>query len=318
LTNDCAFLTMSELPLPVECRTNAIPEFVNVHMNILSLALALWLLPSPAAVQGGGSVTLLEGSLRVIRGVNVLKGAEGMHLRQGDLLETSEKGFVQLEFAGGGVVALGPATQVFVYRESGEKAQQTELVLLGGWLKGESAAGAGTYRYATPILAVMTSGGTVLVHNAEGVCDVFVESGSATIGEVSNEGGVRAPATAKAGQFFSRHAGKSSNTTARPNAAFLDAMPHPFRDTLPSRLAHFAGKNIEPKPDHVVSYADVQSWLKMPAAWRRGFVERFSPRLKDPEFRKQIEAHLAEHPEWDKALHPEKEAEEKSAPVSHP
>ena len=47
-------------------------------MNILSLALALWLLPVPAAAQGGGSVTLLEGSLRVIRGVNVLKGAEGM------------------------------------------------------------------------------------------------------------------------------------------------------------------------------------------------------------------------------------------------
>jgi len=101
-------------------------------MNILSLALALWLLPVPAAAQGGGSVTLLEGSLRVIRGVNVLKGAEGMRLRQGDLLETSDKGFAQLEFAGGAVVALGPVTQVFVYRQSGEKAQQTELVLLNG------------------------------------------------------------------------------------------------------------------------------------------------------------------------------------------
>jgi hypothetical protein len=287
-------------------------------MNILRLALALWLLPLPAAVQGGGSVTLLEGSLRVIRGVSVLKGVEGMRLRQGDLLETSDKGFVQLEFAGAGVVALGPSTHVFVYRESGEKAQQTELVLLSGWLKGESAAGVGTYRYSTPILAAMTSGGTVLVHNADGVCDVFVESGAATIGEVSNEGGVRAPAAAKAGQFFSRPAGKSVSTATRPNAAFLDAMPHPFRDTLPSRLARFAGKNIQPKPDHAVSYPDVQVWLKMPAAWRRGFVERFSPRLQDPEFRKQVEAHVAEHPEWDKALHPEKQAEEKSAPASNP
>jgi len=287
-------------------------------MNILSLALALWLLPLPAAVQGGGSVTLLEGSLRVIRGVSVLKGVEGMHLRQGELLETSDKGFVQLEFAGGGVVALGASTHVFVYRQSGEKAQQTELVLLSGWLKGESAAGAGTYRYSTPILAAMTSAGTVLVHDAEGACDVFVESGAATIGEVSGEGGVRAPVAAKAGQFFSRHAGKKVSTATRPNAAFLDAMPHPFRDTLPSRLARFAGKNIEPKPDHAVSYADVQAWLKMPPAWRRGFVERFSPRLQDPEFRKQVEAHVAEHPEWDKALHPERQAEEKSTPAPNP
>jgi hypothetical protein len=309
---------MSKLPLPAECRTNAIPDSGIVHMNILSLALALWLLPVPAAAQGGGSVTLLEGSLRVIRGVNVLKGAEGMRLRQGDLLETSDKGFAQLEFAGGAVVALGPVTQVFVYRQSGEKAQQTELVLLSGWLKGESAAGAGTYRYSTPIVAAMTGAGTVLVHNSEGACDVFVESGSATIGEVGGEGGIRAPVPAKAGQFFSRHAGKSISTAARPNAAFLEAMPHPFRDTLPSRLARFAGKSIEPKPDHAVAYTDVQAWLKMPAAWRRGFVERFSPRLKDPEFRKQVEAHVAEHPEWDKALHPEKQPEEKSAPGSNP
>jgi hypothetical protein len=120
-----------------------------------------------------------------------------------------------------------------------------------------------------------------------------VESGSATIGEVGGEGGIRAPVPAKAGQFFSRHAGKSIRTAARPNAAFLEAMPHPFRDTLPSRLARFEGKSIEPKPDRAVAYADVQAWLKMPAAWRRGFVERFSPRLKDPEFRKQVEAHVA-------------------------
>jgi hypothetical protein len=309
---------MSKLPLPAECRTNAIPDSGIVHMNTFSIALALWLLPLPAAVQGSGSVTLLEGPLRVIRGVSVLKGVEGMRLRQGDILESSANGFAQLEFAGGGVVALGPATHVLVYRQSGEKTQQTELVLLDGWLKGESAATAGTYRYATPIVAALTGNGTVLMHNYEGVCDVFVESGSATIGEMGGDGGVRAPTPAKAGQFFSRHAGKTISATARPNAAFLEAMPHPFRDTLPSRLARFAGKNIEPKPDHAVSYADVQMWLKMPPGWRRGFVERFSSRLKDPEFRKQVEAHVAEHPEWDKALHPEKQPEEKSAPVSNP
>jgi hypothetical protein len=286
-------------------------------MNTLSIVLALWLTPllaSPAAAPGGGSVTLLEGSLRVIRGASVLKGVEGMHLRQGDILESSDNGFAQLEFPGGGVVALGPTTQVLLLRQAGDKAQQTELVLLSGWLKGESATGAATYRYATPILAAMTTNGTVLVHNHEGACEVFVESGSATIGEVETSGGVRGPVTAKAGQFFSRQAGKGVNTTARPNAGFLEAMPHPFRDTLPSRLTRFAGKNIEPKADHAVSYSDVQAYLKMPAAWRRGFVDRFSPRLKDPEFRKQVEAHVAEHPEWDKALHPEQQPEEKSAP----
>ena len=45
---------------------------------------------------------------------------------------------------------------------------------------------------------------------------------------------------------------------------------------------------------------------------------RISRVFKDPEFRKQVEAHVAEHPEWDKALHPEKQPEEKSAPGSNP
>jgi hypothetical protein len=286
-------------------------------MNPLGMALALLLLPFPATVPGVGSVTFLEGSLRVIRGTSVIRGIEGMRVRQGDILESSENGFVQLELTGGGVVALGPSSHLYIYHHGGEKTLQTELVLLGGWLKGEVSGTAGSYRYETPMVTATTGNGTVLLHNYEGGCDVFVESGAANIGEVSSEGGTRAPVGAKAGQFFSRHAGKGIISFPRPSAAFVDAMPRPFRDTLPSRLARFTGKNIEPKPDHQVSYAEIQSWLKMPPAWRRGFVERFEPRLQDPEFRKQIEAHVAEYPEWDKALHPD-QPEDKPAPASNP
>src|SRR5262249_35394890 len=119
---------------------------------------------------------------------------------------------------------------------------------------------------------------------------------------------------------FSRHAGKVPTTAPRPNPAFIDAMPHAFRDTLPSRLAHFAGKTIEPKVDHPASYTEVEGYLRMPTAWRHGMADRFEPRLKDAEFRKQVEAHLAADPEWDKILHPEKEekAPEKTEAVSKP
>jgi hypothetical protein len=293
-------------------------------MNGLGIALALWLLPIPAAVQGVGSVTLLEGSLRVIRGTIVLKGVEGMHVRQGDILESSDTGFAQVEFDGGAVLALGSASRVYVRRHSGGKGgskEPAELILLSGWLKGESSATAGSYRYETPELAATTANGTVLIHAYQGICDVFVESGAATVGETGQDGAVRAPAAAKAGQFFSRHTGKGAATATRPTPAFIDAMPHPFRDTLPSRLAHFAGKTIEPKVDHQASYGEVETYLRMPPAWRRGMVERFEPRLKDTEFRKQLEAHLANHPEWDEILHPDKEPKEpadKPDPESHP
>jgi hypothetical protein len=318
---------MRALPRPAR----APDQFLTfgAQMNGLGIALALLLLPVPAAVQGVGTVTLLEGPLRVIRGASVVQGTEGMRLRQGDILESSDKGLVQLEFNGGSIVALGPSTRVYILRHDGHGATAgaggsvaanatpgAELILLSGWLKGESSATAGLYRYATPILAATTGNGTVLVHEAGAACDVFVESGSAMVGEVGPDGGVRQGTAAKAGQFFSRSSGKAVTSSSRPNAAFLDEMPHPFRDTLPSRLARFTGKPAEPKADHAVSYAEVEPYLRMTPAWRRGFVDRFETRLKDAEFRKQLESHLAEHPEWDKILHPEKHPESRLAPGS--
>jgi hypothetical protein len=292
-------------------------------MNSLCIALALWLLPIPAAVPGVGSMTLMEGSLRVIRGTTVLKGIEGMHLRQGDILETSDPGFAQVELDGGPVVALGPGSRLYIYRVSakGGGKEAAELILLSGWMKSELVGGTGSYRYQTTTLAATTVGATVLIHSFGDGSEVFVESGAATVGEVSSEGGVRQPGAAKAGQFFSRHAGKNVTTASRPNPAFIEAMPKAFRDTLPSRLAHFAGKTIEPKSDHQVSYVEVESYLRMPPGWRRGMTERFEPRLKDAEFRRQVEAHVAEYPEWDKILHPEKEEKDpakEAEPVSHP
>jgi hypothetical protein len=294
-------------------------------MNPLGIALALLLLPFPPAVQTIGSVTLLEGPLQVVRGTSVLEGAEGMRLRQGDIIESSGRGFVQLEFVGGTIVALGPSSRLYIFRhrvghsggQAGDDAVGADLVLLSGWLKGESNSKAGSFRYESPILAATTGNGAVVVHGYESGCDVFVESGSATIDEVYPDGSSHEPRAAKAGQFLSRRTGKTLAVSSRLSSAFIDAMPRQFRDALPSRLAKFAGKSVEPKTDHQVSYVEIQPWLTMPSAWRRGFAERFEPRLKDPEFRKQLEVHLAEYPEWDAILHPEKRHPE-TPPVPTP
>jgi hypothetical protein len=292
-------------------------------MNLLGIALVVsWLLPTPAAVQDVGTVTLLEGSLRIIRGTAALQAAEGTHVRLGDIIESSDKGFVQLEFVGGAIVALGPLSRMYVFRHGmggkpGSGSTEAELVLLSGWLKGQSDPHAGVYRYESPLLAAATGNGTVVLHNDENGCDIFIESGSAAIGEVSPEGNEGKRAAANAGEFFSRRRGKSLINSSRPSAAFIDAMPRAFRDALPSRLAHFSGKPAEPKALHQVSYAEIQPWLTMPPAWRKGFVDRFESRLKDPEFRKQLEVHAAEYPEWGPILHPENHTSE-SPPTAVP
>jgi hypothetical protein len=274
----------------------------------LAYLLALLLTPLPALAQNAGSVTLLEGSLRMIRGSNVLQAPESVQLRQGDILESGEKGFAQIELLGGAVIALGPASRLYLLRASGGKGSESaaELILLNGWMKAEVSTSGASFRYETPGLAAATGNGTLVFHTNENGCDVFIENGAATISEVSSEGYARQGKAGKAGQFYSGRAGKGVSMLMRPTTAFIEGMPAAFRDTLPPRLAHFKGKPAEPRIEHAVSYAEAAPWLSMPSTWRRGFVERFQSRLSDPEFRKQLESGLNRYPEWEPILHPEK------------
>jgi hypothetical protein len=241
----------------------------------------------------------------LIRGTTVLQGAEGVRLHQGDIIESSDAGFAQLEFTGKTTVALGPATRVLLFgRATGRDAlgNAEELVLLSGWLRAQSSE---AYRYSSPLLTASTQDSSLILHCTAESADIFVESGSARIGEVSLGGKARNLQIARAGQLFSRIAGKEATVNSRPSPSFVQAMPPPFRDTFPSLQSRFANKQVQPKRDHEVTYSDVQPWLTTGLAWRRGFVKRFEPRLQDPEFRKVLESHLKDHPEWGPVVHPE-------------
>jgi hypothetical protein len=263
----------------------------------LARAALLLFLSLPGAAQVG-TVTLKEGSLRLIRGTMVFQGAEGVRLRPGDMLETSDKGFAQLESAEGTVIALGPSGRMLVTSQ----ASSGEFVLLSGWVKAESGSSHQTCRVTGPLLTTTSKDGAIVVHATADSSEAFFESAAGRVSPATGE--ASGFAAAKPGQFFSRRAGKKTAVGTRPDSTFIDNMPISFRDTLPSRIARFS-KAVEPKPDHEVAYSDIEPWLKL-AAWKKSFVERFRPRLKDREFRSQMEAHLGEHPEWDPVLHPEK------------
>jgi hypothetical protein len=191
--------------------------------RICVIVAAATLLAVPAAAQDAGTVTFLEGSLRILRGTAVLQAAEGSRVRQGDIVETSDKGFAQMEFTAGAMAALGPSSRVYVFRyraggSSGANASGEELVLLSGWLKAQSDAKAGTCRYESPLLAATTKSGTIVLHNEESESNVFIESGSAAIAEVTPDGMTGKPATGNAGQFFSRHRGKGVAASSRPRS----------------------------------------------------------------------------------------------------
>ena len=99
---------------------------------VLTLLLLSLVQPLAVAAQEIGTLTLVEGPLHVIRGTTVLQGAEGVKLHQGDIIESSNPGFAQLELRGGVVVALGPSTRVFFVSHA---AKNPEMFVLDGWLK---------------------------------------------------------------------------------------------------------------------------------------------------------------------------------------
>ena len=286
------------------CQVRCLTELHVLFGGCMNRAFAVlaWLcLPALVLAQEAGTFTLVEGAPRIIRGTAVLRGVEGMRFQTGDIIETSSPGFLQADFASGAVVAIGPGTRVWVRSAGGKSDTRADLVLMSGWLKGESPANGGAYHYGSPLLSATAKGGSIILHSASAGADIYIETGTAAIFEAAGRG-----QPAKAGQFFTRRPPKHVVVGNRPDGEFLASMPQPFRDTLPSRLSHFAGKKaVEPKLDRDVTYADVEPWLKL-GAGRRTFEQRFQSRLRDADFRKAVEPHLAEYPEWDRVLHPEK------------
>jgi hypothetical protein len=269
---------------------------VRARRFMLLPVLAVLALPF-AHSQEVGTLTLLKDSpLHVIRGISVLAGIEGMRLRAGDILQTGPAATAQtqLELSCGAIIELGPSSQLFLFSHS---ATATEMILLSGWLKGETTSC--SYRYASPLLTATTKSGRLLLHATGNAAEVFVEQGAVSV----SSGNSAAIASSGGKTFFTHRTGKALIIADRPTQEFIATMPVCFRDLLPSRLPRFTGvKPTVPKNDHYVTYAEIESWLT--SNWGKSLVERFKPRLEDRAFRQAIEAHLAAVPEWETALNP--------------
>ena len=276
-------------------------SILQCHRMRIRCLLAVLALTATTCGRAHGAciLTLLKDtSLQVIHGISVFSGVEGMRLRQGDVVETGPKASAQaqLECSGGAIVELGPSTAAYLYHQDEGAA---EIILLSGWLKGETTTG--NYRYASVPLTAATKSGNLLLHTDGHVAEAFLELGSATV-----DSGGAPVSSAKDRIFFARRAGKAVVTSDRPSAEFITLMPVVFRDALPPRLLRFAGAiPAQPRREHDVSYAEIEPLLTLPASWRRGLAERFSPRLQDRSFRQAIETHIAVLPDWKPILYPD-------------
>jgi len=273
-----------------------------MHIALRMLG-ACALLASPmvaAAAEPAATLTLLEGEAGLVRGVARYALAEGVRLQSGDIVEVGEKGLAEIEFPDGAAIALGAGTRMLAQSMPRGSSAAGDYYVMRGLLKVSGVNKAARLRIPTPAFMLQPVDGVSVLIVRDGDGSVFIENGGARL--------TVAPATLnlKTGDFYARKAGQKGAVAPRPSQEFIATLPKLFLDPLPSRMARYKDREVQPKRIDDVSYADVEAWLKAPLVIRRPLVARFEPRANDPKFRASLEANLRFHPEWDPVLYPEK------------
>ena len=267
----------------------------------MHLAFALLACPAVAAAADSvATVTLLEGPAALVRGVTRYALAEGVGLQPGDIIEVGDKGLAQIEFGEGAALALGARTRILAVSIARGKLAGGDFYVLQGELKLAGVKQGAHFQLATPIFTLQPTQGAAVLVVSGGEGSVFLESGDARLSAAP------APLRLKGGDFFTRKGGLSGTVAPRPSPAFIAALPKIFLDPLPSRLARYKERQVQPRQIEVVSYPEVEAWLKAPPEVRRPLVPRFKPRASDPAVRSALVSNLRFHPEWDPILNPEK------------
>jgi hypothetical protein len=260
--------------------------------------------PPVARAAGGSAVlTILEGSATLIRGTSKLGAAGCVRAQPDDLIETGKDTYAQLEFEDGTRLDLGPKTQLQIEHPGETRADRPALYLLSGWIKltvgGQHSPGPA---FATPVFDGVDLVGAVLARIDARGGTLFVEQGRARLANRHTHGGTLA---LKDGDFVSVSREGRATVDTRPSKEFVDQMPRPFRDSIPSRLAVCHEREVAAKPLGEISYREVEPWINAELSVRRQFVHAWRSKADDPDFRLELTARLSLHPEWGPVLFPE-------------
>jgi hypothetical protein len=278
----------------------------------LRASVAALLLGMHAGVSAQGAlVGILEGRATLLRTVGKFELAEGVALREADIVETAPAGFVQIELADGVRIGLGENSRLML----APPGTPLRARLLQGWMKltpGADKVAPG--EFATPRLNIGALAGTAVVSADPAQYALFVESGTLAI----TERGSAAPRPAKAGDFLAGRTGATLTLTARPMPDFLERLPRPFRDALPARAAKFRDRPTTARALGDVGYDEVAPWLVADDAARAPLHDAWRPRLNDKAFRDAVLAHVTQHPEWRPIVLPPKKPEVKARPADRP
>jgi len=254
-----------------------------------------------------GMVTLVEGPARILRGVTWYKLVPGAALQEGDVIDAADATKVQAELAGGPMLhVVGPALlyAVAIPPRNDGAGGAVEFDLENGWLKVASTADRVAARVRTSGALVAFTDASIVLRADPTSTEIFVESGAARVTEMSRSGNPGPTHDATAGEYWSQGIDRSIATQRGAPPRFVAAMPRHLTERLGSFAARYKGQSVTFVADRDIALAEADLLLAGP--YRKTFVRRFSGRLADPAFRKEVDAGIAAYPEWERVLHPEK------------
>lgn len=278
-------------------------------LTLLRPAVALvGLLPAWCAAASIGIVTIVDGDVAVLRDTLRFAAAEGLRVRNDDILRTGpDAKLARIELADGTTLDLGPDTELMLQPRAGGAFgdRAATLYLARGWLKIGTAAEPGVAGVASTTIDLQHLSGTAVLRAAAGATLLFVEAGQAQVADVQ-DGRAAKPQSLKDGDTLVKRSNEATRLARRPPADLLQGMPRGFADSLPRRASRFQANPVEPGATTPVAYGEVSRWLNGEPPLRALAVPRFTPRVSDRSFRASLVAELRAHPEWDRVLFPEK------------
>ncbi|HTT11596.1 MAG TPA: hypothetical protein VMG60_11950 [Burkholderiaceae bacterium] len=269
-----------------------------------------------------GTITILEGEAQIFRGMARYAAAEGVRLGLGDIVETGDNTFIQIELGDQSTLQLGGISRVMINGGPGKTKPERWLYLMNGWAKVSGVKrdpkAEAAFEVRAPLFELPPNPAVVVLLATPSDVQLFVERGEVRLAERQRSG----PSTSvalKSGDTYRRKASSRGAVTQEPTPEFLAKMPKYFRDTLPSRMERFRDADVKPKEAPDFGYADVELWLKAEPSIRRPFVQRWKAKaFRDPAFKAAIVANMNQHPEWDPVLFPEKYLPKEPPPTPPP
>lgn len=271
------------------------------------LAAASW---SAGAADPPGTITILEGDAQIFRGMSRYVAAEGVRLAFGDIVETGDNTFMQIELGDQSTLQLGGISRVMINGSAGRTKPDRWIYFMNGWGKVSGARrdpkADAPYEIRAPLFEIPPNAGTVVFTATPGDVRLFVERGEVRLAERQRTGPARG-VSLKLGDSYARKMSGVGTVVQDPTPDFLAKVPRNFRDTLPSRIDRFRDRDVKPKEAPDFGYADVELWLKAEPSIRRPFVQRWRAKaFRDSAFKAGIVANMSSHMEWDPVLFPEK------------